>query len=118
MIDFGFVTSQGEREYNEDCIDKKSVNSQHFFVLADGLGAHGLGNIASQGACDISVQNAFTKPIEAIVEEIQDVLLREQDKNGLANKMKTTITMIEINNSSYKQLHLGDSRIYHFNKKK
>ncbi len=118
MIDFGFVTSQGEREYNEDCIDKKSVNSQHFFVLADGLGAHGLGNIASQGACDISVQNAFTKPIEAIVEEIQDVLLREQDKNGLANKMKTTITMIEINNSSYKQLHLGDSRIYHFNKRK
>ena len=119
MIDFGFITSQGEREYNEDCIDKKIINDQYFFVLADGLGAHGLGNIASQGACDISIQNAFTKSIEEIAEEIEAVLLREQDKNGLANKMKTTITMIEINNNNtYKQLHLGDSRIYHFNKRK
>ena len=118
MIDFGCITSQGEREYNEDCIDQKIDGNKYLFVLADGLGAHGLGNIASQGACDITMQNAFNKSIEDIVEEIETVLLREQEKNGLANKMKTTITMIEINNNTYKQLHLGDSRIYHFNKRK
>lgn len=118
MIDFGYITSQGEREHNEDCINNKFKDDKYIFVLADGLGAHGLGNIASQGACDIAIENAFTMDLEHIAEIIQKTLLTEQSKNGLIDKMKTTITMIELNNNHYKQLHLGDSRIYHFNKRK
>lgn len=118
MIDFGYVTSQGEREYNEDCIDNKFKDNKYIFVLADGLGAHGLGNIASQGACDIVIKNAFTMDLENIAEIIQKTLLTEQNKNGLTDKMKTTITIVELDKSRYKQLHLGDSRIYHFNKRK
>ncbi len=116
MIEYAKLTSKGEREYNEDCLDIKGDNNKFYFVLCDGLGAHGLGNVASQGACDIYMENIESHSIEDTIEEIQKTLLREQERNGLFEKMKTTIVACVIENNHFKQIHLGDSRIYHFSK--
>ncbi len=118
MIDYAVITSPGERELNEDCIAYKESNGDYAFVVADGLGAHGLGNIASEGACDIVIENIFQIGMEESIQKVQKTLLEEQDKNGLHGKMKTTITVVKINNNHYEQLHLGDSRIYHFGRMK
>ena len=116
MLDFAFKTSQGERAYNEDCLTYVEKDNEYVFVLADGLGGHGLGNIASEGACDIVSETIFDLGLEDSLMEVQNTLLREQRNNGLDGKMKTTITIMKIKDNTYEQLHLGDSRIYHFSR--
>lgn len=118
MLDIATKTSRGEREYNEDYLVYKKIEDQYFFILADGLGAHGLGNIASQGTCDIMMENSPKYGLEEAIQIVQKTLLEEQERNCLNGKMKTTITALTIKNGKYHQLHLGDSRIYHFNKLK
>ena len=118
MNEVAYLTSNGEREINEDCIGNKTNGDIQVFVVADGLGGHGLGNIASQGACDIVLDNIFEIGLEAAVDLVQETLLEQQRVNGLQEKMKTTITVVVLNDSKFTQLHLGDSRIYHFNKRK
>lgn len=116
MLDYAVITSSGERKINEDCVSYKENQNECVFVVADGLGAHGLGNIASEGACDIITEHIFEIGMEEAVRRVQKTLLEEQDKNGLHGKMKTTVTVMRIKDDHYEQLHLGDSRIYHFGK--
>lgn len=113
-----YLTSKGQRELNEDCIAKKKIDDVEIYVVADGLGGHGLGNIASQGACDIVIDNFLEKGLEGAVNLAQETLLSQQAKNGLHEKMKTTITVLILKDNKFCQLHLGDSRIYHFSKRK
>lgn len=113
-----YLSSSGERELNEDCIGNKKEGEKEVYIVADGLGAHGLGNIASQGACDIVLDNIFDIGLEASVDLVQSTLLEQQEKNGLQEKMKTTITVMVMEGNQFIRLHLGDSRIYHFSKRK
>lgn len=118
MIEYSNITSRGDREYNEDYIKFCQKKEEYIFVLADGLGAHGLGNIASENVCKIFCENYFNLGLEKTCELAQKKLIEYQNQNNTNNKMKTTITALVINEKlkNYKQLHLGDSRIYHFNR--
>lgn len=118
MITFSSLSSFGNREYNEDSIQYVEESDNYFFVLADGLGSHGLGDIASKTACNIFCDNYIELGLEKTCQLAQQKILEKQDQEKKENSMKTTVAAININTKSktYEQIHLGDSRIYHFNR--
>ena len=52
MITFYLMTNPGDRENNEDNIGMYKAGEDYCFVLADGLGGHGAGEVASETAVE------------------------------------------------------------------
>lgn len=50
MLTYSMFSEIGDRNENEDSIDVCLTNERQFFFLADGLGGHGNGKIASKAA--------------------------------------------------------------------
>lgn len=46
-MDYAYFTDKGDREHNEDYIGFSEAGDKKIFVLADGLGGHGKGEVAS-----------------------------------------------------------------------
>lgn len=117
-IQKGEYTHIGNRPVNEDSYSC-AISSQQSAcaVLADGLGAHGGGNIASQIAVQHMYQCARQSSLptrQQIEEWIQDanrdILARQTD----ACKMRTTLVFLSIVGKQAVWAHVGDSRLYHF----
>lgn len=124
MVSWAMITNKGERTHNEDMIGQAEKNGAYCFVLADGLGGHGKGEIASQLAVQ-TVLSDFQKEwenaeifMENAFEHVQTVILEEQEKNNCKNEMKTTIVCFVIWNEGIQWGFCGDSRLYYFYKKK
>ena len=126
MIDFSSYTDIGEKERNEDTI-KVAVNKEQSvcgFILADGLGGHGNGEIASRFVVDIT-SNAIEETngitdlfIDQCFDQAQEQLMEEKARTGY-EFIKTTMVMLLITSSGIAQWgHIGDSRLYLFRKKK
>ena len=65
MIDYAVCCCQGQRSYNEDRVGISTEQGDcATFVLADGLGGHGMGDIASSLAveCSLSCAEDTRKP--------------------------------------------------------
>ena len=102
MVSWAMITNKGERTHNEDMIGQAEKNGAYCFVLADGLGGHGKGEIASQLAVQ-TVLSDFQKEwenaeifMENAFEHVQTVILEEQEKNNCKNEMKTTIVWMPL----------------------
>ena len=46
-MDYAYFTDKGDREHNEDYVGFSEAGDKKIFVLADGLGGHGKGEVAS-----------------------------------------------------------------------
>lgn len=103
------------REQNEDSYGYKD----HLFVLADGMGGHRAGEIASSIAVqtilamdfsgnspDIILKEAVLKANQAILNAV------EQDPGQYG--MGTTITVLYLSENLVYYTHIGDSRIYRY----
>lgn len=121
MIDYAIITNKGEKENNEDTV-KVFLNQQllsYGFVLADGLGGHGHGDVASQfvvdcvGAAIESTDSMDGNFIADCFETAQNLLMQEKEKTGFLS-IKTTMVMLTINGNIASWGHIGDSRLYHF----
>lgn len=55
MIEFSLFTDEGSRENNEDSVGMYQDGEAFCFMLADGLGGHGMGEVASQLAIETAV---------------------------------------------------------------
>ena len=84
MIEFSSVTSDGGREINEDRLNTIKLDDNHFcFIVADGLGGHGRGDIASTIAVE-NAEDVFRSfcdnddVVEQIFESVQKRVLYEQ----------------------------------------
>lgn len=124
MIDFATVTLSGGREINEDSIKVVEIDDDNMcFVLADGLGGHGRGDEASTLAVD-TVEAVYKEYYEAenfmenSFETVQKDLLEKQKQCGTRNSMKTTMVVLKISEYEVQWGHIGDSRIYFFEKNK
>ncbi|MDO5590162.1 MAG: hypothetical protein Q4F98_03780 [Lachnospiraceae bacterium] len=51
-ISYSYLTNQGEREVNEDYLDTSTTTERLAFILCDGLGGHGNGDVASRFVVD------------------------------------------------------------------
>lgn len=121
MVEYATVSEIGEKENNEDAV-RVFVNqplSTYGFVLADGLGGHGNGDVASNfvtdcvGAAIENTQEFGGVFMDECFDTAQKMLLEEKEIKGLPS-IKTTMVMLLITDRIAQWGHIGDSRLYHF----
>lgn len=124
MMDIALLTSQGDREINEDSVGFYQRGDRTICILADGLGGHGRGDFASQ-LCLKNADAIFRKSeltgeglLKAIFESTQEQLLKQQEIQGSRNQMKSTLVVCAIEGNKISLGHIGDSRLYFFRRKK
>lgn len=109
---YGCVTEVGHvREHNEDSY--LADPELGLFAVADGMGGHEAGEVASQLACD-AVRSALqegrdlTTSVHAAQEAIEQAVA---DGNG-SQGMGTTIVALQLTGTLYRLAWVGDSRAY------
>ncbi|MDL2217615.1 protein phosphatase 2C domain-containing protein [Christensenellaceae bacterium OttesenSCG-928-M15] len=124
MLTYASMSEVGSRAVNEDSVGICPVGNGFMFTLADGLGGHGQGEVASSlaaGAVMETVKNSNGKQeeiLEHCILHAQQALLNEQNRQGLHDDIKTTITLLYIQDDIAQWAHVGDSRVYLFKKDK
>ena len=118
MIDYELITSQGERRKNEDNVRIVDKGALKAFILADGLGGQGLGDIASRKACDsiekFILENDFDENmLKNCFKIAQDAVLAAQNECDYFD-MRTTLVVLLIYKGKAYFAHIGDSRLYLF----
>ena len=118
-ITYGMLTNKGERAVNEDFLDVSITPERLAFILCDGLGGHGNGDIASRFVTE-QVKSALeqNKTVEESIQHAQDALLEKQIAEHAGNSMKTTVTCLALAGDQARFAHVGDSRGYYFEKTK
>lgn len=120
-ITFATYSDIGSRMVNEDSVGTASHGEANCFVLCDGLGGHGMGDVASA-----LVVNRFQKLFEEARDPVtflknaydtsEEKLLEEQQKRNVPKMMKTTAVTAVIDRKKLFLANIGDSRAYVFNK--
>ena len=114
------------REINEDSYNliAGGAEAPYVFIIADGMGGHNCGEIASRAAVEYISESIVQTPskflseesIEAelrtLVEEANSAVYQKSLEQPEANGMGTTLTMAIIVNKTMKVAHVGDSRLY------
>ena len=104
------------RENNED----SGLIGKHFLLVADGMGGHAAGELASSTAISIVAQvDANKEKIENLDEKLLNIpdVITKVLKNAISKDssragMGTTLTSAVIEGSSLKVSQVGDSRAY------
>jgi PPM family protein phosphatase len=126
-ITYGRLSNTGKvRSENQDCLgkfpegtDALSVSKGQLFVVADGMGGHAGGQLAS----DIAVRTLGVAYASASTEDIRESLLQAFQKANeeiLAHAraypqytgMGTTCTALVLQNTNAVIAHIGDTRVY------
>ena len=123
-MDFAFTSKPGTRDNNEDSLVALENGKACLFAVADGLGGHGKGEVASA-----IVTETFNRSFESIgidaktyIPETfiaaQSNIMIEQRSQSASFEMKTTCAALFIANDICQIGHVGDSRVYIFQKNK
>lgn len=122
IISYGKSDIGKVRDNNEDFLaTKKFGDKEHLFIVADGMGGHQAGNVASKLGVETFVKHyrlirkKGTSIPESMLESINKsnsaVLTKastDLDKRG----MGTTFSALLISDSQVNIVHIGDSRVY------
>ncbi len=120
---YAVFTDKGDREINEDSVGYVEKGNNFCFVLCDGLGGHGMGDVASDLVKDVFC-NCFSKTDDMVnflgetFGAAQQILMAEQKKHRASRKMKTTVVALTTDGKSAYIGHIGDSRLYVFKNNK
>lgn len=106
----------GGRENNEDSFCAETNDNSYLFVVADGLGGHACGEIASEIAVEEIKRQFRANPtsfsLNDAVCDANKLIIEKQRESGL--RMKTTVVAIHISGKEIKVANVGDSRAYLF----
>ena len=118
-MDFFSYSNIGGRIVNEDSCGISQFDNQFCFVVADGLGGHGGGDVASRCAvdsvCELFINEGFSDHFfDKAFANAQKNILEAQKQSCSWDRMKTTLVIVVIDDKIVHFAHVGDSRFYHF----
>ena len=114
----GLVSDVGlKRTLNEDCASYLEKKEFKIYVVADGMGGHNAGEVASEMAAErivsyVKENFSFCKSENLIVEAIKKVnrdIFNFSNTNEKLNGMGTTVTACFMNKSFIQVANVGDS---------
>lgn len=124
MISYDLLTDMGSRGNNEDSVGMFQSGEAYCFVLADGLGGHGKGEVASRIAVEQAVTTfaqagqASQECLARSLENGQKAIRETQKLDRTASDMKTTCVLLQVGPDQVQWGHIGDSRLYYFRNRK
>ena len=123
----GLSDAGNVRENNEDYwFAGRLKNDEYLFIVADGMGGHEAGEVASRKAVSIFVRQLekeinieagedstyILDSLRRIVMGVNETLVREGSRSRKKNGMGTTFSALYIKKNQGYIVHVGDSRIY------
>jgi len=121
MITCAILTKTGGRQVNEDSVGVKETSGRIICVLADGLGGHNAGEVASSLAVESALKQfkdigdmSCCEVLAACMDKAQSKIIEEQHRQNKIDEMKTTAVMLMIEENKAQWAHVGDSRLYVF----
>lgn len=121
------ASRRGGRPYNEDRVAYAYTSDAMVMVLADGMGGHSKGEIASQLTVQV-ITGLFESRAKPILPDMSAFLLdgiyAAHDaineyalKKRMADPPRTTCVVCVVQRGMACWAHVGDSRLYHFNRR-
>ena len=115
-INYSEYSSIGGRRKNEDMVQIVGFPGSTMVLVADGLGGHGDGDVASRKAvhviCEEICDGAASRVLlEGAIGKANESIMQMQT---LGSGMKTTIAALWMNEEHAWASHVGDTRIYQF----
>ena len=112
MIEFGHSTHTGlRREHNEDTYYADA--DLGLWLVADGMGGHEHGEVASALARDTLVQEVSDgAPLARAVQRADAEIIQHSSRKSEALPMGTTIVALRLTGTEYEVCWVGDSRVY------
>lgn len=117
VFDAFLYTNQGGRAYNEDSAGLRQEGADGIFVVADGLGGHQFGEVASACVRDSLLES--WRPGEADREGWIRTRIAEANRKVLAiarerkSVLKSTVVALVIEGEQAVWANVGDSRLYY-----
>jgi PPM family protein phosphatase len=112
------LSAPGGRPDNEDSLGYRMVEGSGCWALADGLGGHRGGEIASRLAVDAVLSSFEENPamagdvLNTHVVRANQALLDRQIAEPELTQMRTTMVMLMASSEAAMWAHAGDSRLY------
>lgn len=118
---------KGRREYNQDEAIAVKHGKLIFLGIADGMGGHEGGELASKAVAEVSdkiISEAAEKDpaptelksiLEKLFSDCQQEISRMVADNPEKAGMGTTLSCVLLSGDHYVWGNIGDSRVYHFN---
>jgi len=120
MITYNAISCTGDREKNEDSYICLENGGNFCFVVADGLGGHCKGEIASRMLVEAFQRIFETGPantdefLKTAFDTAQEEIISAQKSSGAMFEMMTTAVALIIIDGKCRWGHIGDSRLYLF----
>ncbi|WP_077367355.1 Stp1/IreP family PP2C-type Ser/Thr phosphatase [Anaerosalibacter sp. Marseille-P3206] len=125
-MQIGVCTDRGRlRENNQDYYYSSKTLDLPLFIVADGMGGHKAGEVASKMAVEIIVEvfnsnkvnvskdeKTIINTIKQAIDEANEKIYKKSLANLEFNGMGTTLTMAYILGKKLLVGHIGDSRVY------
>ncbi len=117
LFDVFEYSNKGGRSYNEDSMGCSFGDDSGIFVVADGLGGHSLGELASETAVEVLTSDDWLDVAEDVSELLTDkihdannaILALQKEQNAV---MKTTVAVAAVYGENAVWANVGDSRVY------
>lgn len=112
-ITYAGYSDIGKRANNEDAYNVLQDNSSLIAIVADGLGGHANGEVASKIAADYIPLNTMDREFDE--DELgYSILSAHKEITETGSSACTTVAALWISGSMAIAAHVGDSRIYQF----
>jgi PPM family protein phosphatase len=118
ILKFCFISEKGLRDTNEDCFLAEKINDFFVFAVADGIGGHAGGELASKIAIselkEFLKRKGYNNLIEGFKKANSTIVSQNEKRNS---NMGTTLVLCIVNrkNKEIVIANVGDSRAYLFN---